>query len=79
MPHGHIVGLNAQLHSFSTMALDGGEQLATLCPGKEFLAACKQEDGYVPEPVWAFWKREKSLTPTRNQTAYRSVHSRVIC
>ena len=38
-------GVEVQLHSFLTMAPDGGEQSATLSPGKEPLKPTEQTDG----------------------------------
>jgi hypothetical protein len=39
--------------------------LVALLLGKEALIPFEQEVGWAPEPVWMFWKREKSLTPAR--------------
>jgi hypothetical protein len=32
------------------------------------LAPIREEAGWVPESVWTVWRREKSLSPVRNET-----------
>jgi hypothetical protein len=38
-----------------------------LCPGKQPPAPIVQETGWVPEPIWTLWSREKSVTPAKNR------------
>jgi hypothetical protein len=57
--------LYVQLHSFLTFALDGGAWLAP-CPGR-FTSVERapftfvEKAGWVPEPVWTSYRREKSV------------------
>jgi hypothetical protein len=53
-----------------TSALDGDDQLhasAALTPVKEHPVPIAEEAGWVPEPVWMLWRREKSY-PAGNRT-----------
>jgi hypothetical protein len=46
-----------QLHSFLTPELDGYlDTLAALPSGDEALLPFEHEAGWVPEPVWMFWR-----------------------
>ena len=40
--------------------------LATLLPVKKAPVPIEQEVGWAPEPVWTFWRRQKSLVPAGN-------------
>jgi len=55
-------GAEVHLHYFSISAIVG--QLHTppaFSPGKLLPVATEYEAGWAPEPVWAVWRREKSV------------------
>ena len=63
--------VEAYLHVFPTEAVDSGRWLhapATLLLVNPPVAT-EQEAGLTPETVWAFWRREKSLTSAEIRTA----------
>lgn len=59
-------------HWFLTSALNGEECLPScqshFALGTEPSVPTKQEAGWAPQPVCMLWRREKSLTSTRNLT-----------
>jgi hypothetical protein len=65
-------GVEVYLHAFLTSALDRGEWSASrsvrLTPEKEFLVPIGQEAGWVPDPFWTWWWREKIPVPSRKRT-----------
>jgi hypothetical protein len=34
------------------------QALAALQPEKDHLVSCKQEAGWIPQPVWTFWEEK---------------------
>jgi len=46
-------------------------------PREIIVAPIDCEAGLAPEPVWMFWRREKSLTPAEIRTTDRPAHSLV--
>jgi hypothetical protein len=58
-----------QFHSFLTSALDRGEWSTPLLLGKEPLVVTEQLAVWALEPVWAFWRGQKSPTIARIETA----------
>jgi hypothetical protein len=63
--------VEAHLHAFPTKAVDGGRWFhapANLIPVNPPVCT-EQEAGWVPQPVWTFGRREKSLTTVENRTA----------
>jgi hypothetical protein len=55
-----------QLLSFLTSAVNVHLQVpATLLARKASLVHTEYENGWVPAPVWAHWRRNKLLLPTR--------------
>jgi len=62
-------GAEVQFHSFLTAALDRGEWSTTLALGKEPLVTTDELAVWTLEPVWTFWRGQKSPTPTRIETA----------
>jgi len=71
---------------FLTPALDGGEWLTSrtfrFTPQERTPLRIGQEAGWALEPVWAFWRREKSLflagirtpdLPTRSLSAINGI------
>jgi hypothetical protein len=74
------IGGEVWLHLFFIQALGVGEWSASCpgyCLGQEAAVAIEYEaGGRVPDLVWMFWRREKSLDPARNWTA---VHPASIC
>ena len=47
--------VSGQLHTLLASAL-----------GEECLVSTEWEAGFVPEPFWTFWRREKSIALARN-------------
>jgi hypothetical protein len=47
---------------------DQVQTLAALAPVKEPLVPSGEKSGWAPQPVWMFWRKEKSLTPAGNQS-----------
>jgi hypothetical protein len=41
---------------------------ADLSPGKWLLVSIVQEVGWIQEPVWTLWSRDKSFAPAVNPT-----------
>jgi hypothetical protein len=65
-------GVEIQLHTFLTLALDGGEWSAShpshFTPEKRALVPTIKEAGWNPELVWTWWQREKFLVLARIRT-----------
>jgi hypothetical protein len=74
-------GVHACLHSFLTLALDGGDGptscLTTLPPGKELPVPNELGAGWAPDTAWTIWRKARSLPPARYQTLAHSIHSTV--
>jgi len=67
-------GVEVQTHSFLTLELDGSGRSAShpslFNPGKDYLVHIEWETVWVPDPVWMFWVRDKSLAFARNWTMF---------
>ena len=50
---------------------------STLHTVKQPLIPTEQENGWAPESVWTFWRRQKSLAFAGNQTTNRPTYSSV--
>jgi hypothetical protein len=59
-------GVEVQLHSLLTSALDGGEWSDSLPRGRS--PQYPVETGWASEPVWTLWGRKKFLAPAGNRT-----------
>jgi len=53
-------GVELQLHMFLTLVLDESKWLSS-CPGSFTPVLIWKEAEWVPQPVWMWWQREKSL------------------
>jgi hypothetical protein len=66
-------GEEAELQSFLTSALDGGDwsnsRLGRFTHKRKTLVPTQQDAGWAPAPIWTFRKTEKSVAPTRNPTS----------
>jgi len=64
--------VEVSLHPFLTWALDGGEwsayTLRALALGTECLVPTEWEAEFARDPLWTFWRRDKSLALARNHT-----------
>jgi len=69
-------GVEVQLHSFLTMALDGSQWSVSLpgsfSPRRRATVLIEQEARSAPEAVWTYWSRENYLAsvscrPVRSQ------------
>jgi hypothetical protein len=64
------VGVEVQLHSFLTSALDGSEWSASqpgrFPPGKSPTLPIGYGTGWAIEPVWTRWQRKKFPTHAEN-------------
>ena len=65
----HMGGAEVQFHSFLTAALDRDEWSTSLPLAKEPLVTTEEQAVWTLEPVWTFWRGQKSPTPTRIETA----------
>ena len=62
-PWTHTWGVEVELHSFLTLALDGSEWLTSssscFTPGERTPVPTEQEAGWTPELVWSFCEKRK--------------------
>jgi len=72
-------GAEVQFHSFLTSALDRGEWSTSLSLGKEPLVTTEELTVWALEPVWTFWRGQKSPIPARIETVDRPAHRLVQC
>jgi len=47
-------------------------------PRETALVPTESDAGLAPEPIWRFWRKEKSLGPARIQTPNHPIHSLAI-
>jgi hypothetical protein len=57
------------------MEVSGQIYTPAAVPREIIVAPIDCEAGWVPEPVWMFWRREKSLAPAEIRTPDRPAHT----
>ena len=61
-------GAEVHLHYFSISAVVSQLHASpAFSLGKLLPVPTEYEDGRAPEPVWAVWRREKSVAPAKNE------------